>query len=47
MPKVVISGHAREQMEERGITEEIVFSIIENPQQTIAQGENKLIYQSI
>ena len=22
MPKVVISGHAREQMEERGITEE-------------------------
>lgn len=47
MPKVVISGHAREQMEERGITEEMVFSIIENPQQTIAQGENKLIYQSI
>jgi hypothetical protein len=34
-------------MEERGITEEMVFSIIENPQQTIAQGENKLIYQSI
>lgn len=47
MPKVVISGHAREQMEERGITEELIFSIIENPQQTIAQGEDKLIYQSI
>jgi hypothetical protein len=47
MPKVVISDHAREQMEERGITEEMVFSIIENPQQTIAQGEDKLIYQSV
>jgi hypothetical protein len=47
MPKVAISGHAREQMEERGITEEMVFSIIENPQQTIAQGADKLIYQSI
>ncbi len=42
-----ISKHAREQMEERGISEDMVNEIMENPDQTIAEDEDKLIYQSI
>jgi len=34
-------------MTERGISEEMVLRIISSPQQTIPQGEEKMIYQSI
>ncbi len=47
MLEVRISKHAREQMDERGITEEMVMDIIEDPEQTIPEDEDKLIYQSI
>ena len=41
MPEVRISNHARVQMEERGITEQMVIDIIDNPDQTIPDGEEK------
>lgn len=47
MTEIKISNHAREQMKERGITEEMVFAIITAPQQTILQGEERVIYQSV
>jgi hypothetical protein len=47
MAKFRISKHAREQMEERDISEETVNEIMENPDQTIPEDEDKLIYQSI
>lgn len=47
MTEIKISNHAREQMKERRITEEMVFAIITAPQQTILQGEERVIYQSV
>ena len=47
MPEVRISDHAREQMAERGISEEMVFAIVEDPQQTVPQGPDKVVYQSL
>lgn len=47
MAEIRISNHAREQMRERGISEEMVLEIISFPQQAIRQGPEKLIYQSI
>ena len=47
MAEIRISNHAREQMKERGITEEMVLGIISSPQQTIPQGLEKMIYQSV
>ena len=47
MAKFEISKHAREQMEERGISEGTVKEIMENPGQTIPEDEDKLIYQSV
>lgn len=47
MPEVRISQHAREQMKERGIPEILIFEIIESPQQSIPDGVDKVIYQSI
>lgn len=47
MAQVRISNHARGQMKERGISEKMVLSIISSPEQTIRQGQEKMIYQSI
>lgn len=47
MVEIRISNHAREQMKERGISEEMVLGIISFPQQTIPNGPEKQIYQSI
>ena len=47
MAAIKISNHAREQMTERGISEDMVLDIIASPQQTIAEGDDKMIYQSI
>lgn len=43
MPEIRISKHAREQMAERGITEQMVFSIVEAPQQTIPLDEERVV----
>jgi len=40
MPEVRISNHARSQMDERGISDEMVLDIISFPQQIIPQGED-------
>jgi hypothetical protein len=44
MAEIKISNHARTQMSERGITEEMVMEIVAAPQQTVTQGggENDL-----
>ncbi len=34
-------------MEERGISEEMVLSIIHNPQQIVVDGPDSLVYQSL
>ena len=47
MTEIKISTHARGQMDERGISEDMVFDILERPQQTIPEDEEKVIYQSI
>ena len=47
MAEIRISKHARAQMIERGISGEMVLEIISSPQQTIPQGEEKVIYQSV
>lgn len=47
MAEIRISNHARAQMMERGISEEMVLEIISSPQQAISQGEEKMIYQSV
>ena len=47
MAEIRISNHAREQMRERGISEGMALGIISSPQQTIRQGAEKLIYQSV
>ena len=47
MAEIKISNHARTQMSERGITEEMVMEIVAAAQQTVTQGEEKMIYQSV
>ena len=47
MVEIIISAHARMQMAERGIPEEMVLDIIESPQQVIPEEEDKMIYQSL
>ena len=46
MPEFSISNHAREQMELRGISEEVLMKILNVAQQVITEGD-KRIYQSI
>jgi len=46
MSEVIISNHAYEQMEERGINEEMVYDIVNNPGQVIEEKPDKRIYQS-
>lgn len=47
MAVVQISNHAREQMRERGVPEEMVMEIISVPEQTVLESPEKMIYQSI
>jgi hypothetical protein len=44
MAEIKISNHARTQMSERGITEEMVMEIVSAPQQTVytGRGENDI-----
>ena len=46
MPEFSISNHAREQIEFRNISLEVVMSILTNPQQILTE-EGKKVYQSI
>ena len=46
MPEFSISNHAKEQMELRHISLEVVMSVLTNPQQILTE-EGKKIYQSI
>ncbi len=47
MAEIQISKHAREQMKKRGISEEMVFEIVQSPDQEISEYFDKKIYQSI
>ncbi len=47
MAEIQISKHAREQMKKRGISEEMVFDIVQSPDQEISEDSDKQIYQSI
>jgi hypothetical protein len=42
-----ISRHAREEMKRRGLAEELVDTILQNPQQIVDEYGNKKAYQSI
>ncbi len=46
MPDFSISNHAKEQMEFRGVSLEVVMSVLTNPQQILTE-EGKKVYQSI
>jgi hypothetical protein len=46
MPEFLISNHAKEQMELRQVSLEVVMSVLANPQQILTE-EGKKIYQSI
>jgi Domain of unknown function (DUF4258) len=46
MPDFSISNHAKEQMELRQVSLEVVMSVLTNPQQILTEGGKK-IYQSI
>lgn len=46
MPEFSISNHAKEQMELRQVSLEVVMSVLTNPQQILTE-ESKKIYQSI
>ena len=41
-----LSRHAREEMERRGISQSMLESVLENPQQVIDEVRGKKIYQS-
>jgi len=45
--KFIISRHAHEEMERRGITRNLVESILQNPQQVVDEYGQKKAYQSI
>jgi len=47
MAEIKISKHAKEQMDERGISEEMLMNIIVSPQQSIPDEPEKMIYQSV
>ena len=47
MLKLKFSKHALEQMEQRGISEDIVLEITGSPQQAIPDGLERMVYQSI
>jgi len=45
--KFEISRHAKKEIERRGIPEEIVETILQNPEQIVKEYGNKKAYQSI
>jgi Domain of unknown function (DUF4258) len=45
MSQFQLSFHALEQMEMRGISEEIVFLVLNNPDETLIETEGQLIFQ--
>ena len=46
MDNVILSRHAKEQMEVRGISEEQVWEVVQNPEQIIKHDDEKIILQS-
>ena len=47
MNKFELSLHAIEQMKIRGVSEEIIFEVLENPDKIDYENEGQLIYQKI
>jgi hypothetical protein len=47
MPEYVISIHAKEQIEARGISEETVFETLEYPDSIINEEDGQFIFQKI
>ena len=47
MNKFELSLHAIEQMKIRGVSEEIIFEVLENPDRIDFESEGQLIYQKI
>ena len=47
MNKFELSLHAIEQMKIRGVIEEIVFEVLENPDYIYSESEGQLIYQKV
>ena len=45
--KFQISGHAREEMKRRGLTDDLVETILQNPQQIVDEYGNRKAFQSI
>jgi Domain of unknown function (DUF4258) len=46
MDNVILSKHAKEQMETRGISEVQVWEVVQNPEQSIKHDDEKIILQS-
>ena len=47
MNKFELSLHVIEQMKIRGVPEEIIFEVLENPDNIYSESEGQLIYQKI
>ena len=47
MNKFELSLHAIEQIKIRGVSEEIIFEVLENPDKIDYENEGQLIYQKI
>ena len=47
MPDFLLSAHAIEQINNRGISQEIVFDVLANPDKIELEGEGQLIYQKV
>ena len=47
MNKFELSLHAIEQMKIRGVSEEIIFEVLENPDKIDFESEGQLIYQKV
>lgn len=41
-----VSNHAREEMERRGIPQELLDAVLNNPQQVASEREGRKVYQS-
>lgn len=40
--EIVLSDHARQQIDERELTEDVVIAIVENPEQVVASGQRRI-----
>lgn len=45
-PNAKISNHAKDQMDERSVSEEMVLDVLRNPDQKIAVNKNKMVFQA-